>query len=286
MTEQEQPKEERIIEMDVQRLRDFRNHPFKVREDTQYKQLTESIRHYGILNPLIVRPMPEGVYEIISGHRRKYAAASLGYRKVPVIIRILNDEDAIVNMVDANLQREEILPSEKAAAYKMKYDAIKRKGGRKKNGQNDHSLKGVKTIQIIGKELGDSAKQVQRYLKITELIPELQELLDQGKISFSPAFELAFLKEEEQRQFLEAMKFAMTAPSLSQAQRIKKLSQDGELTLDAMKDILNEIKKGEISRVVFKNEQLRRFFPKDYTIEQMKREILVILKSWSTEHWQ
>ena len=194
MNEKETDREQ-IIEMEVERLREFKDHPFTVTADTQMQQLMDSISQYGILCPLIVRPLPEGVYEIISGHRRKYAAQELGYRKVPVIIRVMKDDEAIINMVDANLQREVIKPSEKAIAYKMKYDAIKRTGGRKKGSQNDHPLKGVKTIQIIGKDFGDSPKQVQRYLKIAELIPELLEKLDDGTISFNPAFEIAFLSK-------------------------------------------------------------------------------------------
>ena len=277
--------EERVIEIEIERLRDFQNHPFKVKTDQQMSQLIDSMEYYGILNPLIVRPVLDGVYEIISGHRRKYAAEKLGYRKIPVIIRVLKDDEAIVSMVDSNLQREEISPSEKAFAYKMKYDAIKRNAGRRKRGQLDHQLKGKKTIEVIGKELGDSPKQVQRYLKITELIPELLEMLDDGTISFNPAFEVAFLKTEEQKQLIEAMDFTQAIPSLSQAQRIKKLSQDSELTEDRMKEILGEVKKGEIERVSFKNEQLYKFFPKNYSPARMKREILDLLKLWSEQYW-
>ena len=277
--------EERVIEIEIERLRDFQNHPFKVKTDQQMSQLIESMEHYGILNPLIVRPVLDGVYEIISGHRRKYAAEKLGYRKIPVIIRVLKDDEAIVSMVDSNLQREEISPSEKAFAYKMKYDAIKRNAGRRKRGQLDHQLKGKKTIEVIGKELGDSPKQVQRYLKITELIPELLEMLDDGTISFNPAFEVAFLKAEEQKQLIEAMDFTQAIPSLSQAQRIKKLSQDSALSEDRMKEILGEVKKGEIERVSFKNEQLYKYFPKTYTPSRMKREILDLLKLWSEHFW-
>lgn len=277
--------EERVIEIEIERLRDFQNHPFKVKTDQQMSQLIESMEHYGILNPLIVRPVLDGAYEIISGHRRKYAAEKLGYRKIPVIIRVLKDDEAIVSMVDSNLQREEISPSEKAFAYKMKYDAIKRNAGRRKRGQLDHQLKGKKTIEVIGKELGDSPKQVQRYLKITELIPELLEMLDDGTISFNPAFEVAFLKVEEQKHLIEAMDFTQAIPSLSQAQRIKKLSQDSALSEDRMKEILGEVKKGEIERVSFKNEQLYKYFPKSYTPSRMKREILDLLKLWSEHFW-
>ena len=284
--EEKPAEEEKIISMEIERLKDFKDHPFNVKADQQMKQLMESIRRYGILNPLIVRPIPEGMYEIISGHRRKYAAEQLEYRKVPVVIRNMKDEDAIISMVDSNLQREMISPSEKAFAYKMKYDALKRRSGRKKKSQIDYQYTGKKTIEIIGEEFGDSAKQVQRYLKITELIPELREMLDDGVISFNPAYELAFLKQKEQEQFLEAMNYTQAVPSLSQAQRIKNLSMEGTLSKEQMQDILGEVKKGEIDRVIFKNEQLYRFFPKTYSASQMKREILEILKMWMNQYWE
>lgn len=276
----EREPDERIVEIEVERLRDFHDHPFKVRSDQQMFQLMESISRFGILNPLIVRPVPDGVYEIISGHRRKYAAIQLGYRKLPVIIRFMKDEDAVINMIDSNLQREMLLPSEKAFAYKMKYEALRRKSGRKKGGQVDHQLNGRKTVQILCEEAGESSKQIQRYLKLTELIPELRERLDEGLLSFTPAFEISFLKEEEQRDLIRAMDFSQASPSLSQAQRMKKLSREGTLTLPQMKEILGEVKKGEVNRVMFKNEQLYRFFPKDYTAEHMKQAILEILKQW------
>ena len=273
--------DERVVEIELERLRDFKGHPFKVKSDQQMEQLMESISRYGILNPLVVRPLPEGVYEIISGHRRKYAAQQLGYRKLPVIIRILRDEDAVIGMVDANLHRSAILPSEKAFAYRMKYEALRQKAGRKIGGQNGHHYTGKKTVQIIGDESGESAKQIQRYLKITELIPELLDRLDEGRISFNPAYEIAFLKESEQREFLRAMEMVQTAPSVSQAQRIKNLSKEGGVTLEQMKKILGEVKKGEVNRVMFKNEQLRQFFPNDFSAEHMKEEILRILTLWA-----
>ena len=271
--------DERIVEIEMERLREFRNHPFKVKADQQMLQLIASINQFGILNPLIVRPVPEGVYEIISGHRRKYAAQQLGYRKMPVIIRFLKDDDAIVSMVDSNLHREVIRPSEKAFAYKMKYEALKRKTGRKNGGQIGYHFLGRKTVEIMGEETGESPKQVQRYLKITELTPELLEMLDDGVIGFSPAFEAAFLKEEEQKLLVQAMDYAQSSPSLSQAQRMKKLSREGKLTLKLMQSILSEVKKGEINRVMFKNEQLYQYFPREYTADQMKKEILEILKN-------
>ena len=230
---------EKIVEIELERLRSFTNHPFKVQADSQMIELQDSIKKYGILNPLIVRPRPEGVYEIISGHRRKYAAERLGYRKVPVIIRAMKDDEAVVSMVDSNLQRERISPSEKAFAYKMKYDAIKRKTGRRKCGQVDHHS-GKKTLEVIGEEGGDSPKQVQRYIKITELIPELLEKVDDGSMGFTPAVQISYLKKKEQEEMLEAMDFAQCTPSLSQAIRIKKLSTEGKLTVETMEDRLTE----------------------------------------------
>jgi len=275
---------EKVVEIEVERLRSFINHPFKVRADSQMEELQESIRQYGILNPLIVRPRLEGVYEIISGHRRKYAAEKLGYKKVPVIIRVMQDDEAVVSMVDSNLQRERISPSEKAFAYKMKYDVVKRKAGRRKCGQVDLNL-GKKTIDLIGEECGDSPKQVQRYIKITDLIPELLEKVDNGSMGFTPAVQISYLKKNEQREMLEAMDYAQSTPSLAQALRMKKMSAEGCLTLQAMEDILSEIKQKDIGRVVFKNEQLYRFFPSTYTSEQMRREILEILKIWVKNNW-
>lgn len=276
--------EEKVVEIEVERLRAFANHPFKVQGDSQMIELQDSIKKYGILNPLIVRPTNEGVYEIISGHRRKYAAEKLGYRKVPVIIRAMQNDEAVVSMVDSNLQRERISPSEKAFAYKMKYEVIKRKNGRRKCGQID-LYSGKKSIEIVGEECGDSPKQVQRYIKITELIPELLEKVDDGTMGFTPAVQLSYLKKKEQEEILEAMDFAQCTPSLAQAIRMKKLSAEGKLTVEEMENILSEIKQKEIDRVVFKNEQLHRFFSTTYTAEQMRREILEILKLWMQNNW-
>ncbi len=273
-------KEERIIEIETERLRSFKDHPFKVCADIEMMQLKDSIEKYGILNPLIVRPVVDGVYEIISGHRRKYAAEQLGYRKIPVIIRVMKDDEAILSMVDSNLQRERITPSEKAQAYRMKYEVIKRKKGRRNSGQVDHNLTGKRSIDVIGELSGDSPKQVQRYIKLTSLVPDLMQKVDDGIVSFNPAVELSYLKPEEQVQIIEAMDFTQSSPSLSQAQRMKSLSQEGKLTIEKMEEILGEVKKSETQRVVFKNEQLYRFFPKTYSADEMKREILQILKVW------
>lgn len=278
-------KEEKIVEIEIERLRSFDSHPFKVQADSQMKELQESIKNYGIITPLIVRPRMEGTYQIISGHRRRYAAEQLGYRKVPVIIKPMKDDEAIISMVDSNLQRERITPSEKAFAYKLKYEAIKRRNGRKKCGQTDPYL-GKRSVEIIGKECGESPKQVQRYIKITDLIPELLERVDDGSIGFTPAVELAYLKEEEQQKVIEAIDYSQCTPSLSQAQRLKRLSEEGNLTLHVMEDILSEVKQKEIDRVIFKNEQLYRFFPSSYSAKQMRREILEILKLWMNNNWE
>ncbi len=277
---------EKVIEISTERLKPFKNHPFQVVPDADMVQLKESIQQYGVLNPLIVRPTPEGNYEIISGHRRKYVAEQLGYTKVPVIIRYMKDDDAIVTMVDSNIQREQIRPSEKAFAYKMKHDAIKRKAGRRKVGQVDYDLIGKKSIELISGDQGDSPKQVQRYIKLTNLIPELLQKLDDGIISFTPAVELAFLSQSEQTDMLEAMDYAQSIPSLSQAQRIKKLSIEGTLSLQKMEDILSEIKQSEVQRVVFTNEQLHRFFPEHYTVNQTKRAIIEILEHYTETYYQ
>lgn len=283
--EEEKKMDEKIIEIEVERLKTFPGHPFKVKDDKEMEQLINSIRQYGILDPLIVRPIPEGAYEIVSGHRRSHAAIALGYRKVPVIIRYMKDDEAVIAMVDANMHREYVAPSEKAFAFKMKYEAMKRIPGRKKAGQIDQKTYRKRSIDILGEEIGESAKQVQRYMKLTELIPELLQMLDEKNIGFNPAFEIAFLKEEEQRRMKEAMEYTQCSPSLSQAQRIKKLSQAGKLTTEMMRDILGEVKKGETERVYFKNEQLYKFFPRSMSPEQMKREVLEILKVWMEKHW-
>ena len=276
---------DQVIEMDINRLRDFKNHPFKITADISMVELKESIQKFGILNPLIVRPVMEGYYEIISGHRRRYAARQLGYTKVPVIIKVMRTDEAIVAMVDSNLQREFITPSEKARAYKMKYDVLRKKKNVYCCGRVVHKTKGKRTVEILAEQYGESAKQIQRYLKLNDLIPDLLAKVDDDELSFSAAIEIAFLKEEEQQWFLEAMTFAQSTPSLSQAQRIKRLSQEKKLTKDEIKDILAEIKREDVSRVTFKTEQLRRFFPKDYTIEMMKREMIDILKIWMERYW-
>ena len=276
--------DEKVVEIEMERLRAFPNHPFKVVGDSQMIELQDSIKKYGVLNPLIVRPKIEGYYEIISGHRRKYAAEKLGYKKIPVIIRMLQDDEAVVIMVDSNLQREQITPSEKAYAYKMKYDAIKKKAGRKNCSHVDHNT-GKRSIDVIGELCGDSAKQVQRYIKITELIPALLDKVDDGTMGFTPAVQLSYLKKKEQQEIMNAIDSTQCTPSLSQAIRMKKLSESGKLTEAEIEGILGEVKQKETDRVIFKNEQLYRFFPSTYTSEEMRREILEILKSWRNSNW-
>ena len=276
---------ERVMEIPLDKLQHFRDHPFQVRHDQALQDMADSIKEYGVLSPGLARPIPDGSgYEVISGNRRLEACILAGMETMPVIVRDMSDDEAIIAMVDANLQRENILPSERAFAYKMKYEAIKRKAGRRKCGQVDHNL-GKKSIELIGEECGDSPKQVQRYIKITELIPEMLEKVDDGSMGFTPAVQLSFLKKKEQKEMLDAMEFAQCTPSLSQALRIKKLSADGNLTVRDMEDILSEIKQKEIDRVVFKTEQLHRFFPVSYTAEQMRREILEMLKLNMNKYW-
>lgn len=274
------PESEKVVEIGLERLRPFKNHPFKVKEDEAMAQLMESIERYGILNPLIVMPTREGVYQIVSGHRRKYCAEKLGYTQVPVIIRYMKEEDSIISMVDSNLHRDKILFSEKAFAYYMKNEAMKRKTGKRRRTQEGQleSIKGTKTIQLIGKETGESPRQVLRYIRLTLLVPELLDMLDEGKISFNPAVELSFLSEVEQKWVLNGMDYAQAAPSVSQAKRIKALSQEKKLTQQKINEILCEIKKSDMSRVIFKNSQMYKYFPRYYSAEQMKEEIIALLE--------
>lgn len=271
---------EKVVEIGLERLRPFKNHPFKVKEDEAMAQLMESIERYGIMNPLIVMPTREGVYQIVSGHRRKYCAEKLGYTQVPVIIRYMKEDDSIISMVDSNLHRDKILFSEEAFAYYMKNEAMKRKTGKRRRTQEGQleSIKGTKTIQLIGKETGESPRQVFRYIRLTLLVPELLDMLDEGKISFNPAVELSFLSEVEQKWVLNGMDYAQAAPSVSQAKRIKALSQEKKLTQQKINEILSEIKKSDMSRVIFKNSQMYKYFPRYYSAEQMKEEIIALLE--------
>lgn len=272
---------EQILQLPLTELHPFPNHPFKVLEDEAMQRTVESIAQYGVLAPLIARPRPEGGYEILSGHRRQYAAKLAGLETLPVIVRNMDDNAAVVLMVDSNLQREHILPSERAFAYKMKLEAIERSIGRPKNvGQVVPDYFGKRSTEIVAEGTGESYKQVQRFIRLTHLIPELLELVDQKKISFNPAVELSYLTEPEQRDFLEAMQDTQNAPSLSQAQRIKKLSQESQCSYEAIFDIMGEEKKAEMDHVTLKNEVLRKYFPRSYTPKQMEDTILRLLEQW------
>lgn len=270
---------ERVQSIRLSALVPFKEHPFKVVDDEAMLRTTESIAQYGILTPLIARPLEDGSYEIISGHRRAHAAEMAGLTEVPVLVRDMDDDAATVLMVDSNLQRENILPSERAFAYKMKLEAMKHQGSRTDLTSSQVGTK-LRTDQAMAEELGESRNQIQRYIRLTNLIPEVLDLVDQKQISFNPAVEISYLKAEEQEMFLQAMDEVQAAPSLSQAQRLKKLSQEGSFTLDAAREIMNEVKKGDLERVTFRNEQLRKYFPRSYTTQQMQSTILKLLDQW------
>ena len=271
---------EKVQKIPISELVPFKNHPFKVVDDEAMLRTTESIAQFGVLTPLIARPLEDGGYEIISGHRRAHAAEAAGLTEVPVIVRDMDDDAATVLMVDSNLQRESILPSERAFAYKMKNEAMKRSAGRPSKENVSQVGTQKRTDQLMAEEMGESRNQIQRYIRLTNLIPELLDMVDQKQISFNPAVELSYLTPEEQQHVIEAMDFTQAAPSLSQAQRLKKLSQQGECTLEAMRDILGEVKKGDLERVAFKSEQLRKYFPKSYSPKQMQDTIIKLLEQW------
>lgn len=270
--------QERVQEIPLSELHPFEGHPFRVVDDEEMMKTAESIRDFGVLTPAIVRPDPDGGYEIVSGHRRHRASELAGKETMPAIVRDLDDDAAIILMVDANLQRESILPSERAFAYKMKLDAIKHQGERTDLTSTQVAQK--LSVEKVGEDAGVSKDTIRRYIRLTELIPELLDMVDTGQIKFNPAVELSYLASEEQKDFLSAMDYAQAAPSLSQAQRIKKLAQEGECTLDAMCEIMNEIKKGELDRVTFKTDSLRKYFPKSYTNKQMEDKIIQLLEQW------
>ena len=272
---------ERIVEIEVERLREFRGHPFKVKPDDQMNMLMESIKKYGILNPLIVRPIPDGAYEIISGNRRRYAAQKLGYRKVPVIIRVLKDEEAVISMVDSNMHREVISPSEKAFACKMKYDAIKRKNGFSSNGQDDYQYKGRKSIEIMGEEMGESPKQVQRFIRLTELIPELLEYVDQKRLQFTVAVEISYIDKEVQKWLYEYIKDNGMV-RLNQVVLLRAQMKTGAITQAKMISMLNNSQpgKGPATKLTFSEKKLREFFPAHYTSTQMRDVIEDLLSDW------
>lgn len=270
---------ERVQNISISELVPFKDHPFKVVDDEAMLRTTESIAQYGVLTPLIARPLADGGYEIISGHRRAHAAEMAGLTEVPVLVRQMDDDAATVLMVDSNLQRENILPSERAYAYKMKLEAIKHQGERTDLTSTQVGRK-LEAADIVGQETGDSRNQVRRYIRLTNLIPELLEMVDQKQISFNPAVELSYLAPEEQEIFMQAMDEVQASPSLSQAQRLKKLAQEGDFTMDAAREIMNEVKKGDLERVTFRNEQLRKYFPRSYTTQQMQDTIIKLLDQW------
>lgn len=273
---------EQRTEMLLSDLHPFEGHPFKVLDDELMEQTIESIKQIGVVSPLIVRPDPEGGFEILSGHRRLHAAQLAGLETVPVIVKEMDDDAAIIFMVDSNLQRENIFPSERAFSYKMKLEAMKHQGerGDLTSGQLGQKSVGTVSRDIVAEQAGDSSRNVQRFIRLTNLIPEILDMVDEKKIAFNPAVELSYLKPSEQKEFLEAMDYAQASPSLSQAQRLKKLSQEGGCTLDAMCEVMNEIKKDELDHVTIKNEVLRKYFPKSYTPKQMQDTIIRLLEKW------
>ncbi|MGN0256484.1 MAG: ParB/RepB/Spo0J family partition protein [Eubacterium sp.] len=274
---------EKVQPVAIDKLVPFKNHPFKVVDDEAMLRTTESIAQYGVLTPLIARPLEDGTFEIISGHRRAHAALAAGLTEVPVLVRQMDDDAATVLMVDSNLQRENILPSERAFAYKMKLEAMKHQGERtdlKVQGTSSQLGTKLRADEEMANEIGSSRNQIQRYIRLTSLIPPILDMVDQKQISFNPAVELSYLKPEEQETFLEAMDEAQAAPSLSQAQRLKKLSQDGNFSLDLAREIMSEVKKGDLERVTFRNEQLRKYFPRSYTTQQMQDTIIRLLDQW------
>ena len=278
---QEQQREQ-VQQIPIGELFPFKNHPFKVLDDESMQRTVESVEQYGVLSPLIARPRPEGGYEIISGHRRQHAAQLAGLDTLPVIVRNMDDDAAVLLMVDSNLQRENILPSERAFAYKMKLEALKNQGARSDLtcGQFGHKLNGAKARDIVADESGDNARNVQRFIRLTSLIPELLDMVDEKKIAFNPAVELSYLDEAQQRDFLEAMNDTQNAPSLSQAQRLKKLAQEGHFSYDVAFAVMGEEKKDELDKVVIKNDTLRKYFPRSYTPKQMEDTIIKLLEQW------
>jgi len=274
--------QEHVQMIPLSELHPFEGHPFRVVDDEEMQKTVESVKQYGVLTPAIARPDPDGGYEIISGHRRLRASELAGLDKLPVIVREMDDDEAIIYMVDSNLQREHILPSERAFAYKMKMDAIKHQGQRADLtcAQDGHKLEGKKSRDIVAEEAGVSKNQVSRYIRLTELIPEIRDMVDEKKIAFNPAVELSYLKPEEQREFLDAMDYAQAAPSLSQAQRLKKLSQEGECKLDTMCEVMNEVKKDDMTTITIPHDVLRKYFPKSYTPQQMQDVIVKLLDQW------
>ena len=276
---QEQQREQ-VQQIPIGELFPFKNHPFKVLDDESMQRMVESVEQYGVLSPLIARPRPEGGYEIISGHRCQHAAQLAGLETLPVIVRNMDDDAAVLLMVDSNLQRENILPSERAFAYKMKLEAIKNQGARSDLTSGQIVQKSKLSIERVAEDAGEGYKTVQRFIRLTNLIPELLDMVDEKKIAFNPAVELSYLDESQQRDFLEAMNDTQNAPSLSQAQRLKKLAQEGHFSYDVAFAVMGEEKKDELDKVVIKNDTLRKYFPRSYTPKQMEDTIIKLLDQW------
>ena len=276
---QEQQREQ-VQQIPIGELFPFKDHPFKVLDDESMQRTVESVEQYGVLSPLIARPRPEGGYEIISGHRRQHAAQLAGLETLPVIVRNMDDDAAVLLMVDSNLQRENILPSERAFAYKMKLEAIKNQGARSDLTSGQIVQKSKLSIERVAEDAGEGYKTVQRFIRLTNLIPELLDMVDEKKIAFNPAVELSYLDESQQRDFLEAMNDTQNAPSLSQAQRLKKLAQEGHFSYDVAFAVMGEEKKDELDKVVIKNDTLRKYFPRSYTPKQMEDTIIKLLDQW------
>ena len=273
---------ERVMEIPLSELHPFKNHPFKVKDDEAMMETADSVRQYGVLVPAIARPDPDGGYELVAGHRRHRASELAEKETMPVIVRDLDDDAATIIMVDSNLQRESLLPSERAFAYRMKLDAMNHQGKRADLtcGQVGHKSAAQKSRDLLAEQTGESARNIQRYIRLTELIPELLDMVDERKIALNPAYELSFLKKEEQRDLLDAMDSEQSTPSLSQAQRLKKYSQEGHLTLDMMRVIMGEEKKSDLDRVTFTSDTLRKYFPKSYTPQRMQETIIKLLEAW------
>ena len=273
---------ERVMEIPLSDLHPFKNHPFKVKDDEAMMETADSVRQYGVLVPAIARPDPEGGYELVAGHRRHRASELAEKETMPVIVRDLDDDAATIIMVDSNLQRESLLPSERAFAYRMKLEAMNHQGKRADLtcGQVGHKSVGQKSRDLLAEQTGESARNIQRYIRLTELIPELLNMVDERKIALNPAYELSFLKKEEQRDLLDAIESEQATPSLSQAQRLKKYSQEGHLTLDMMRVIMGEEKKSDLDKVTFTSDTLRKYFPKSYTPQRMQETIIKLLEQW------
>ena len=284
--QRQEEKREQVQQIPIDELHPFTNHPFKVLDDDSMEQTIKSIKEYGVLSPLIARPRPDGDgYEIISGHRRQFAARQAGLKTLPVIVREMEDDAATILMIDSNLQREHILPSERAFAYKMKLDAIKHQGARSDLTSSQVGMK-LQALDIVGKDAGDSRNQVHRFIRLTNLIPELLNMVDEKMVSFNPAVELSYLSPEQQQEMVRAMDDTQNAPSVSQAKRIKELAQKGEFTSEAVVTIMGEEKKSELDTVTIKNETLRKYFPRSYTPRQMEQKIIQLLEAWQQQKQQ